>query len=73
MTALGNLLVLQRKLDNITLKKEFILDFLVKMILLKMVLLNVQMKLDGTLLKQFKSTLNCLNNFGIILKNLQVL
>ena len=48
---LENLLVLQQKLDNIVLKKEFISDFLVEMILLKMVLLNVQMRLDGTLLK----------------------
>ena len=37
-----------------------------------MVLLNVQMRLDRTLLKQFKSMLDCLNNFGITLKNLQV-
>ena len=48
---LENLSVLQQKLNNIVLRKEFISDFLVEMILLKMVLLNVQMKLDGTLLK----------------------
>ena len=40
---LENLLILQQKLDNIALRKEFISDFLVEMILLKMVLLNVQM------------------------------